>query len=369
MMYFDSAATSLPKPQCVIDAVTAAMLTQGNPSRGVNNASLAGLRCITNARQEIARFFGGENEVDVAFCQNATMALNQAIGSVGKHIVTTAAEHNSVLRPVYRTGDYTIVPVDTKGRLDIKQVEEAIRPDTGAVVMTHASNVTGNSYDISAVGELCKKKGIYFIVDASQSAGLLPIDMKAMNITALCFSGHKSLYGPQGTGGICVKPEFSISPMLTGGSGSNTYSKTGPEEMPERLEAGTQNSHGIAGLLAGVRYVGGNRELFLNQAMELTDYFLEELRKISSIQVYGDLECTARTPVVALNAAHTGSSELAFELNEKYGICVRAGAHCAPLMHEALGTRDKGAVRFSFSHMNTMEEVESAVKALRDICS
>ena len=368
-MYFDSAATSLPKPQCVIDAVTTAMLTQGNPSRGVNNASLAGLRCITNARQEISRFFGGENEVDVAFCQNATMALNQAIGSVGKHIVTTAAEHNSVLRPVYRTGDYTIVPVDTKGRLDIKQVEEAIRPDTGAVVMTHASNVTGNGYDISAVGELCKKKGIYFIVDASQSAGLLPIDMKAMNITALCFSGHKSLYGPQGTGGICVKPEFSISPMLTGGSGSNTYSKTGPEEMPERLEAGTQNSHGIAGLLAGVQYVGGNRELYLNQALELTDYFLEELRKIPSIQVYGDLECTTRTPVVALNAAHMGSSELAFALNENYGICVRAGAHCAPLMHEALGTRDKGAVRFSFSHMNTMEEVESAVKALQDICS
>ena len=366
-MYFDSAATSMPKPQCVIDAVTTAMLSYGNSSRGVNKSSMEGLRCITSARQEIARFVGGENEIHVAFCQNATMALNQTIGSIQRHIVTTAAEHNSVLRPIYRRGDFTIVPVDEKGRLDLMELEGAIRPDTEAIVMTHASNVTGNGYDISAVGELCKRKGIFFIVDASQSVGLLPIDMKAMNITALCFSGHKSLYGPQGTGCICVKPEFSISPLYTGGSGSNTYSKTGPEEMPERLEAGTQNCHGIAGLLAGVRYVSDKRELFLNQALELADYFVAELKKMPSITVYGDFNSVSRTPVVSINAADIGSSELAYELNERYDISVRAGAHCAPLMHEALGTKDKGAVRFSFSHMNTLEEVEFAIKALRDL--
>ncbi|WP_330371839.1 aminotransferase class V-fold PLP-dependent enzyme [Lacrimispora aerotolerans] len=367
IMYFDSAATSMPKPQCVIDAVTTAMLSYGNSSRGVNKSSMEGLRCITSARQEIARFVGGENEVHVAFCQNATMALNQTIGSIQRHIVTTAAEHNSVLRPVYRRGDYTIVPVDEKGRLDLKGLEGAIRPDTEAIVMTHASNVTGNGYDISSVGELCKRKGIFFIVDASQSVGLLPIDMQAMNITALCFSGHKSLYGPQGTGCICVKPEFSISPLYTGGSGSNTYSKTGPEEMPERLEAGTQNCHGIAGLLAGVRYVSDKRELFLNQALELANYFVTELKKMPSITVYGDFNSVSRTPVVSINAADIGSSELAYELNERYDISVRAGAHCAPLMHEALGTKDKGAVRFSFSHMNTLEEVEFAIKALREL--
>jgi cysteine desulfurase family protein len=368
-MYFNSAATSLPKPQCVIDAVTSAMLTFGNPLRGVNKASLDGLRCITEARQEIARFFGGENEVDVAFCQNATMALNQVIGSVQKHIVTTAAEHNSVLRPVYRHGNYTIVPVDGKGRLDLDQMEHAIRPDTEAIVMTHASNVTGNGYDISKVGEICKRKGILFIVDASQSAGLLPIDMKAMNITALCFSGHKSLYGPQGTGAICVKPEFSITPILTGGSGNNSFSKTGPEEMPERLEAGTQNAQGIAGLLAGVRYVSDKREQFLNEALELSNYFVEELLKIPSIKVYGDMKSSLRTPVVTINSDRIASSELAYELSEKYDIFVRAGAHCAPLMHQALGTQDIGAVRFSFSHSNTRKEIEMAIHALRTLCS
>lgn len=367
MIYLDNAATTMPKPPEVVRAVTEAMNSYGNPSRGAYDASLNGLRCMLLAREALSEMFGVGDPMRVAFTLNATAALNIAIAGLGGHVVTTAAEHNSVLRPVYRGGDYTIVPLDSSGRLDMNRLEDAIRPETTAVVMTHASNLTGNVFDIRAAGEICRSRGIRLIVDAAQTAGLIPVDMGGIGISALCFSGHKSLCGPQGTGGICLSPDYRPPPLMVGGSGSESFSKTHPLVLPDALEAGTQNAHGIAGLLAGINY--GNR--MQGQAFFCADRharrFAEAMGGSERIALYGDLDAPLRTPVVALNIRGMDSAEAAALLYERYDIAVRSGVHCAPLMHEALGTARTGAVRFSFSHFNTDQEVDAAIQAVREI--
>ncbi len=368
MIYLDNAATTLLKPLAVARAVAEAIGLYANPARGAYESSLNALRCTAAAREELSSLFGVGDSARVAFALNATAALNVAISGIHGHIVTTAAEHNSVLRPVYRNGNYTIVPTDTAGRLRIDDIAGAIRPDTAAVVMTHASNVTGNVYDITRVGELCGSRGIAFILDAAQSAGILPIDMQSMGISALCFSGHKALYGPQGTGGICLRTDFLPEPLIVGGSGFSSFEKTHPVSLPEALEAGTQNAHGIAGLLAGVRYLSAAGVDAADNADALARRFVEGVRGISQIVLYGDLDAALRVPVVSLNCRGMDSAELAGGLNDRYNISVRAGVHCAPLMHEALGTKESGAVRFSFSSFNTAREVETAIDALREIC-
>ena len=367
MIYLDHAATSCPKPPEVAAAMMDAMNTYGNPSRGAHEAALNALRGLMEARREIADFFGAQSPMQVAFACNATTALNTAIGGIKGRIVTTAADHNSVLRPVYRRGNYHIVSVDEKGRLDLNQLEEAITTDVGAVVMTHASNVTGNVFDIAAVGDICRRKRVRLIVDAAQSAGLLPFRQGEWGVSAVCFSGHKSLCGPQGTGGICLGDGFQPEPLAVGGSGSDSFSMTQPASLPDALEAGTQNAHGIAGLLAGLRHVKVREGACFDEADALARYFVDEVRKIKGMELYGDLDAPIRTPVVSLNWAGMDSAALAFMLGEQYDIAVRAGAHCAPLMHEALGTRQRGAVRFSFSHMNSRGEVDAALDALRKI--
>lgn len=367
MIYFDNAATSMPKPDEVKRAVVQAMDSCGNPSRGAYSASLNGLRTLMAAREIIAGFFAVQNAENVVFTANATAALNLAISGIKGHIVTTAAEHNSVLRPVYRHGNYSIVPVDSAGKLNLDQLEAAIRYDSEAVVMTHASNLTGNVYDIMAVSEICKRKNIKLIVDAAQSAGLLEIDMEKMGLAALCFSGHKALYGPQGTGMLCLSPDFRPEPFYVGGSGSESFSHHHPYEMPDRLEAGTQNAHGIAGLLAGIDYVRNQEGACYRKADKLARRFISGVRKLDAYRLYGDLDARLRTPVIALNHCVINSAELAFQLDRDHDIAVRAGAHCAPLMHKALGTEEIGAVRFSFSHFNTEAEIDTALAALADI--
>lgn len=367
MPYFDYAATSMPKPKRVTDAVVHAMNHFANPSRGAHDAAVDALRCLLMARQEISEYFGVGNPMRVSFCGNATMALNIAIASVKGHVVTTSAEHNSVLRPLYRRGNFTVVPVDAKGRLNYDALFAAVQPDTDAIVMTSASNVTGNGYNLAKVGAFCREQKLHFIVDAAQGAGLLPIDMQAMGISALCFSGHKSLYGPQGTGGLCLADHFIPYQMLVGGSGSHSFSETHPAEMPEALEAGTQNVHGIAGLLEAVRYVKENGSHLAETANRLAQRFIEGVQGAAGIVLYGDLENTLRTPVVSLNFDGIDSAQLARQLGETYHIAVRAGAHCAPLMHKSMGTQDTGAVRFSFSHFNTDDEIDQAVQALLEL--
>lgn len=367
MIYLDNAATTLQKPDCVKKAVLRAMDTFGNASRGAHAPALDALRMLMEARIALASLFGlSDNPMRVVFTPNATVALNIAIAGIKGHIVTTAAEHNSVLRPIYQRENYTIVPCDSLGCISTDAIFSAIRPDTEAVVLTHASNVTGNVFDIQSIGKLCATRGVHFIVDAAQSAGLLPIDMK--NISALCFTGHKSLFGPQGTGGLCLGTDFMPEPLYVGGSGHHSFDFKHPRELPDALEAGTQNAHGIAGLLAGVQYIQTTGLVTIhNQSDALGRLFAHSLANTPGVTLYGDLTAPLRTPIVSLNIEGYDSAQAASLLFEKYGIAVRSGAHCAPLMHDALNL--SGSVRFSFSHFNTREETEFAVDAVRALAS
>lgn len=385
MIYFDNAATTLVKPACVIDAVAEAMHSLGNAGRGVHEASLDAARTIYGTRVKLAEFFNAESPKQIVFTANSTESLNIAIkglirpelcadlpGSGHVHVVTTVLEHNSVLRPLYEMeaegAEISFVPADRMGRIDYADFERLIRPDTRAVVCTHASNLTGNLVDIARIGRIAHDRGCLFIVDASQTAGVWPIDVQAMNIDVLCFTGHKALMGPQGTGGMYVREGLSVKPLITGGSGVQTYSRTHPAEMPTALEAGTLNGHGIAGLSAALDYIVSNgMDRIRERELSLMRSFYEGVKDNPKVKVYGDFSSDERCPIVAVNLGEYDSSEVSDELFMSYGISTRPGAHCAPLMHEALGTVSQGAVRFSFSHFNTEAEVEAAVAAIEEL--
>ena len=266
MIYLDNAATTMKKPQCVIDAVVAAMTNMGNAGRGANEASLDASRMIYDTREKISDLFNLQNPSRVAFTCNSTESLNTAIKGIlnsNDHAITTSLEHNSVLRPLYELQDkgmeLSIVNCDENGNLDYNDFEKLIKNNTKVIVCTHASNLVGNVLDIKKIGSIAKKHNLIFIVDASQSAGVFDIDMQEMNIDVLCFTGHKGLLGPQGIGGLCVREGINIRPLKSGGSGVNTFSKTQPTEMPTHLEAGTLNGHAIAGLNAALNYLNEER--------------------------------------------------------------------------------------------------------------
>ncbi len=369
MPYFDNAATTLQKPPAVARAVLQAMETFGNPSRSAHRAALAAAHAILEARQELAAYLGAPGPDHVIFTKNATEALNIAIQAIPGHIVTSEGEHNSVLRPVFQKGTHSLVPADSLGRIDAEAVLEACKKGTAGVVLAHASNLTGNPVDIARIGRFCQENGIFFVVDAAQTAGLLPLDMEAMGIDALCFTGHKSLYGPQGTGGLCLSNRFLPAPLLTGGSGSRSFSPIHPDFLPDRLEAGTLNGHGIAGLLAGLRYLQAAGEEPYRTVNHLAELFLQLAGQIPGAELYGDFTLPGRAPVVSLNLRGYDSAELSAELSDRYDIATRSGAHCAPLLHQRFGTKQRGAVRFSFSHFNTEEEIRQAAKALATLAA
>ncbi len=375
MIYFDNAATSLHKPPQVAEAVCRALQTMGNAGRGAHEASLQSARTIYDTRALLADFFGLGNPSGLAFTSNSTEALNTAIKGTlnpGDHVITTVCEHNSVLRPLYELEEkglaLSFVPADKKGRPDYASFEKLIQPNTKAIVCTHASNLTGNLLDIERIGSICKKHKLLFILDASQSAGVFDIDMQKTGIDILCFTGHKSMLGPQGTGGICVREGLQVRPLKSGGSGILTYSKKHPEQMPTALEAGTLNGHGIAGLHAAVEFL---KETGLNRIRQkeksLLQRFYEGIKDLPGLKIYGDLSSFDRCAILSLNIGDYDSSEVADELAQDYGISTRPGAHCAPLMHEALGTVSQGAVRFSFSYFNTEEEIDAAIQALQEM--
>nr|WP_314459140.1 aminotransferase class V-fold PLP-dependent enzyme [uncultured Clostridium sp.] len=378
MIYLDHAATSLQKPEEVRQAVADAMLTMGNPGRGIYGASLEAARIIYDTRSLISRLFHVGSPSQVAFTANSTESLNLAIEGIihpGDHVITTMMEHNSVLRPLYRMEEkgteLTILPADKNGCISWEDIETAVKSNTRAVICTHASNLTGNMNDLETIGRICKKHGIFFILDASQTAGVFDIDMEGMGIDVVCFTGHKGLLGPQGTGGICVREGVDIQPLIVGGSGTQSFLKTQPEQMPERLEAGTLNCHGIAGLHAALLYIDRTgMESIRKREQFLMRLFYEGVRDIPGVSTYGDFSqksLAERAPVVALNIGDLDSGQVADELAVTYDIYARAGAHCAPLMHRALGTEKQGAVRFSMSHFNTEEEIDQAVKAVREL--
>lgn len=375
MIYMDNAATTLQKPECVAKAVVNAMNSFGNAGRGLNDASMGASRVVYDTREKLCRLFHGENPKQFAFTSNATESLNTAIQGLigpGDHVITTMLEHNSVLRPLYEREaagvELTILKCDTYGNISYEEIEAAIRENTKAIVCTHGSNLTGNLTDIGRIGAIAKKHGILLIADASQTAGLITIDVQEMQIDVLCFTGHKGLYGPQGTGGIYVRPGVEIKPLKRGGSGIETYNKNHPAQMPTALEAGTLNSHGIAGLNAALTYIEEiGVEYIYRLALDRMWQFYEGVCDIPGVKVYGDFSVKERAPIVSLNIGNFDSAEVSDELLTEYGIATRAGGHCAPLMHEALGNVEQGAVRFSFSHFNTQEEVEKAISAIREL--
>lgn len=375
-MYFDNAATTKMKPQCVVDAVCSALTTMGNAARGAHESSLDASRIVYNTRVKLAKLFNCKSADHVVFTCNATEALNIAIrGSIpnNAHVITTVLEHNSVLRPLYLLEKengvkLSFVKADDKGNAVIEQFEKLINEDTKAIVCTHASNLTGNVIDIKRVGKIAHEHNLLFIVDASQTAGILPIDMEDMNIDILCFTGHKGLYGPQGTGGLCIREGIDVKTFKCGGSGVHSYNKEQPQDYPTRLEAGTLNAHGIAGLSAALDFISKTGiEAIGNKENALAKRFYNGIKDIEGVRIYSDMGALSHTGVVAINLGNTDSAEVADILATDYDIAVRAGAHCAPLMHEALGTKEQGAVRFSFSWFNTEEEVDKAIKILHDL--
>lgn len=377
MIYFDNAATTMRKPDCVIDAVTQAMCSLGNSGRGVHSGALSASRIIYDTRAALAQLFGAESPERIAFTANSTQALNMAIKGVlspNDHVITTALEHNSVLRPLYelegRGVELTILPADSLGNICYEDFEKELRPNTKAIVTIHGSNLTGNLLDIGAIGAIAKKHGLIYIVDASQTAGVFDIDVQKMNIDILCFTGHKGLLGPQGTGGIYVREGVEVRPLLSGGSGVQTYLRAHPPQMPTALEAGTLNGHGIAGLGAALRYIQETGlDAIRAKEQELMMAFHDAVREIPGITVYGDFSTPNRCAIVSLNVRDYDSGEVSDTLSSEYGIATRPGAHCAPLMHKALGTVEQGAVRFSFSHYNTKEEIKIAVAALQELAT
>ena len=374
MIYLDNAATTVGKPPAVAEAVLSALGSFGNSGRGAYGEALDAGRCIYETRLLLGELFRCPAD-HVCFTPNSTAALNTAIAgllSPGDHVISTDWEHNSVLRPLYRFraqgGAVDFLPADRQGRLDLAALPGLLRRETKAVVCTHASNLTGDAVDLRRMGAFCRAHGLLLVVDASQTAGLLPIDMEDMGINVLCFTGHKSLMGPQGTGGLCVRPGVEIRPLLTGGTGVQSYRETQPEAYPTRLEAGTLNGHGIAGLRAALRFrreVG--REAILAHELGLARHFYERVRDIPGIRLYGDYAAAERAPIVALNLGDADSGAVADALWERWGIAVRPGAHCAPRLHRALGTEAQGAVRFSWSYYNTEAETDAAVSALRQL--
>ena len=372
MIYLDNAATTLRKPPAVAEAVLEAMGSFGNSGRGAYGEALDAGRCIYETRLLLGELFRCPAD-HVCFTPNSTAALNTAIAgllSPGDHVISTDWEHNSVLRPLYRFraqgGSVDFLPADRQGRLDLDQLPALLQRETKAVVCTHASNLTGDVMDLSRVGSFCRRHGLLFVLDAAQTAGVLPIDMEALGSDVLCFTGHKSLLGPQGTGGLCVRPGVEIRPLLTGGTGVQSYRETQPEAYPTRLEAGTLNGHGLAGLRAALLFrkeVG--QEVILRHETALARRFYDRVRDIPGIRLYGNFESSLRAPIVALNLADADSGAVADALWERWGIAVRPGAHCAPRLHRALGTEEQGAVRFSWSYFNTAEETDAAAAALR----
>lgn len=367
--YFDNSATSSPKPERVLRALDLSVREyNANPGRAGHRKAVETGRKIYEVREKIAQFFNVKNSLNISFTANATEALNFAIkGGIPEksHVITTNFEHNSVLRPLFYMRDEKEVKLTFVNTYD--EIEKNITSETKAVVINHISNVNGTIQDIDVIGKICKKYNLLFILDASQSAGYSYIDMEKYNIDILCLTGHKSLFGIQGIGAICLKDGVEIRPLLEGGTGSFSKLLRQPKEMPELLEAGTLNTPGIMSLGAGIDFIN---EIGLDKIREhenrLSERFLSGLKDIEKIKVYKSLT-NEQGPVISLNIDGVDSGDLAQILDEEFGIFVRSGFHCAPLAHKNIGTYEQGAVRFSFGYFNTYEEIEFVLSVLKNI--
>lgn len=375
MIYLDSAATSFHKPPEVAEAVCRSFHTIGNAGRGAHAPTLNASRLIYDTREKLAKLFHVQNPARIAFTANVTESLNIVVNGLigpGDHVITTVCEHNSVLRPLYRKEasgtELTILPADCLGRIAYDTLDRSFRPNTKAVVIGHASNLSGNVIDLEQVAKLVHRHGALLIVDAAQTAGTIPIDVEAMGIDVLCFTGHKGLMGPQGTGGICVREGMELPAFKVGGSGVHSFDREHPAIMPTALEAGTLNGHGIAGLNAALDFIERTGVEAIHQTEDmLARRFADGVKDLPGVVLYGDIDAPQRVPIVPLNIGSMDAAEVSDILWEEFEICVRAGAHCAPLMHQTFGTAEQGSVRFSFSYFNTTDEIDRAIQAIAQI--
>lgn len=378
MVYFDNAATTFPKPEIVYSSIMTAMKEYGaNPGRSGHKMALKASRGIYETRELMGNLFNYNNPMNVIMTFNGTEGLNIGIKGTlkaGDHVITTSMEHNSVLRPIIYLENFgvenTIVYGDEKGRIKVEDIKSAIKKNTKLIVTTHLSNLTGTIMPIEAIGKLAHDNNILYMVDGAQSVGVYDIDMNKMNIDLLAFPGHKGLLGPQGTGGLIIREGLSPCEIFQGGTGSDSNSLIQPTLLPDKYESGTENAPGIVGLGAGIKYIldkgiGNIRQ----HEEELTSHFIEEALKIDGIRLYGPSNIKEQGPVVALNIKDADSSEVSYILDQEYDIAVRPGLHCAPLAHKTIGTLEQGVVRFSFGLFNTHEEIEFAIKALKEIAA
>lgn len=367
-VYADYAATSIKKPEEVKEAMLHA-LEYGNAGRGVYDTSLDAARMVFHVRQEIAGFFGCSKPEQVIFTGGVTESLNLALKGIlkpGDHVITTYMEHNSVLRPLYELETSGAELTVTDPVLD--QIRQKVRKNTKVVVMTHGSNVTGEVYPVREIGEFCRKRGILFVVDVAQTAGIIPVSMNDF-IDVLCFTGHKGLLGPQGIGGMCIREGIRIRTLKTGGTGFDSFARTNPDKMPEALEAGTLNGPGIAGLGAGIRWIKkrGMDVIRKNEQQNIRQFY-HLIKDIPGLKIYSEPKedsFESRTSILSVNLGDYDAAEVSDELMQRFKIRTRAGAHCAPLVHEHFGTKEQGMVRFSFGYDTTEKEIRYAADALR----
>ena len=375
-VYFDNAATSYPKPPSVYDAINYTLQHVGaNPGRGENALTRSANKIIFEARETIAEFFNIPNSRNIVFTSNGTEALNLALKGFlkpGDHVITSGMEHNSVIRPLNSLKNngvnVTIVQCDKQGKLNPDDVFKEIKENTRLIVITHASNVTGTILPVEEIGEIAKKKGIPLLVDAAQTAGTIPIDIVRNNINLLACPGHKSLLGPQGTGFLYISEELNLKPLIEGGTGSNSELSEQPDFLPDRFQSGTLNSPGIAGLKAGIEFINKKSiQTIKEHEDKLSKAFINKLKEINPVCIYGPLSMKEKTAVVSFNINGKDSAEIATALDEKYQIMVRVGLHCSPYAHKTIGTFPDGTVRASFSIFNTIEEVDYFIDSLKKI--
>ena len=376
MIYLDNAATTLPKPEAVYNAMMDCMKNYcANPGRAGHKLAMKAAREIYDTRENIAKLFNIDNPMNIVFTNNATDSLNLAIKGVvnkGDHIITTSMEHNSVIRPIKaleKVGvENTIVQCDEQGFLNIDDLEKSIKPNTKLIVTTHASNVCGTLIDIKSISEIANKHNILYLIDASQTVGVYDIDLKDIKADMLAAPGHKGLLGPQGTGILYIREGLNIDILKEGGTGSRSEDLFQPDLLPDKYESGTHNTPGIVGLNEGVKFIFKEGiDKIKEHEEELCKYMLERLEEVPNIKIYGPKDANKRASVISINIGNMDSGEITFLLDSEYDIATRSGIHCAPLAHKTLGTLEQGAVRFSIGYFNTKEEIDKAVAALKEI--
>ncbi len=377
MIYFDNAATSWPKPPGVAEAMVHFLNQVGaNPGRSAHRLSIESARIVYSAREAVAELFNAPDPLRVVFGANVTEALNLALRGLlrpGDHVITSSIEHNSVMRPLRALEaqgvELSVAPCSPQGFLDPADVEAAIRPNTTMIVLNHASNVVGALLPVAEVGRIARERGMLLLVDAAQTGGAYPVDVQADGIDLLAFTGHKSLYGPMGAGGLIIGERVDVErmvPLKRGGTGSRSEREEQPDFLPDMCESGTPNVPGLAGLEAGIRWVRERGvEAIRAHEVALTQRLIAGLREIPGVTVYGGLDAELQTSTVAFNVAGMQPSEVGLRLDEEFGVLCRVGLHCAPAAHKTLGTFPGGAVRFGLGAFNTVGEIDTAVVAVQ----